>query len=66
MSAEAIPQSRVANDRVRRDRAIDVGGLLLSAITFAFALAAFFPIYWAVVTSFKSETEVVAPQYRGL
>jgi multiple sugar transport system permease protein len=60
MSAEAIPQSRLAEDRVRRDRSIDVGGLLLSAITFAFALAAFFPIYWAVVTSFKSETEVVA------
>ena len=60
MSAEAIPQSRLADDRVRRDRSIDVGGLILSAITFAFALAAFFPIYWAVVTSFKSETEVVA------
>jgi multiple sugar transport system permease protein len=60
MSVEAIPQSRVAEDRVRRDRPIDVGGLILTAITFAFALAAFFPIYWAVVTSFKSETEVVA------
>ena len=60
MSVEALSQSRVATDRARRDRAIDVGGLILSAITFAFALLAFFPIYWAVITSFKSETEVIA------
>lgn len=60
MSVQALPQSRLANDRLRRDRAIDVGGLVLSGITFAFALAAFFPIYWAVITSFKSESEVIA------
>ena len=60
MSVQAIPQSRVADDRVGRNRAIDVGGLILSAITIIFAIAAFFPIYWAVITSFKSETEVIA------
>lgn len=60
MSADAIPQTRVIPDRARRDRSIDIGGLVLSAITIVFALAAFFPIYWAVITSFKSETEVIA------
>jgi len=48
------------NAVTRRDRGIDIGGLILSAITIAFALAAAFPIYWAVITSFKSETEVIA------
>jgi len=60
MSADAIAQSRAIPDRVRRDRSIDIGGLILSAITIAFALAAFFPIYWAVITSFKSESEVIS------
>ncbi len=60
MSVQAIPQSHIAQGRARRDRAIDIGGLLLSAITIVFAIAAAFPIYWAVITSFKSETEVVA------
>tara|TARA_R110002124_G_scaffold27594_8_gene98351 strand:- start:4908 stop:5756 length:849 start_codon:yes stop_codon:yes gene_type:complete len=48
------------NAGTRRDRGIDIGGLILSGITIAFALAAAFPIYWAVITSFKSETEVIA------
>lgn len=48
------------NAVTRRDRGIDIGGLILSGITIAFALAAAFPIYWAVITSFKSETEVIA------
>lgn len=60
MSAEALPNTRTMPDATRRDRAIDVGGLLLSAITILFALAAAFPIYWAVITSFKSETEVIS------
>lgn len=60
MSAEALSQSQIARDRLRRDRGIDVGGLILSAITIACAIAAAFPIYWAVITSFKSETEVIA------
>jgi multiple sugar transport system permease protein len=60
MSADAIPQSRAIPDRARRDRSIDIGGLILSAITIIFALAAFFPIYWAVITSFKSESEVIS------
>ncbi|MFC3704504.1 carbohydrate ABC transporter permease [Devosia honganensis] len=61
MSSDAIsrPAEHLA-ERARGDRLIDLGGLALTAITFAFALAAIFPIYWAVVTSFKSETEVIA------
>ncbi|ODT66712.1 MAG: sugar ABC transporter permease [Pelagibacterium sp. SCN 63-23] len=46
--------------RAGGDRLIDLGGLVLTIVTFAFALMAIFPIYWAVVTSFKSETEVIA------
>jgi len=60
MSADAMPQAQQAITRAGRDRRIDVGGLILSAITIAFALAAAFPIYWAVITSFKSESEVIA------
>ncbi|QYO78970.1 carbohydrate ABC transporter permease [Devosia salina] len=47
-------------ERFRHDRLIDIGGIILTLVTFAFALMAIFPIYWAVVTSFKSETEVIA------
>lgn len=61
MSSEAIsrPNVRFA-DRVRGDKLIDWGGIVLTVVTFAFALMAIFPIYWAVVTSFKSESEVIA------
>ncbi|WP_244640276.1 carbohydrate ABC transporter permease [Devosia pacifica] len=34
--------------------------MILTIITFGFALMAVFPLYWAVVTSFKSETAVIA------
>lgn len=60
MSAEVLSSGAIAQERVRRDRNIDIGGLVLSAITIFFALLSIFPIYWAVITSFKSETEVIA------
>jgi multiple sugar transport system permease protein len=61
MSTEAIAhRGALAQTQQRRDRTLDVSGLLLSAITILVALASIFPIYWAVVTSFKSETEVVS------
>lgn len=60
MSAEVMTASAVARERVQRDRRIDIGGLVLTAITIFFALLSIFPVYWAVVTSFKSETEVIA------
>ena len=61
MSAEVMsrPPESLAT-RAGGDRLIDLGGLVLTIVTFAFALMAIFPIYWAVVTSFKSETEVIA------
>ena len=61
MSADAISRPAEALvDRQGRDRLIDWGGLVLTAVTFGFALIAIFPIYWAIVTSFKSESEVIA------
>lgn len=61
MSTDILTRTQTgATDRVRGDRLIDWGGMILTIITFAFALMAVFPIYWAVVTSFKSETEVIA------
>lgn len=60
MSAEALPRVAEASERGGRDRAIDIGGLILTLITFAAALAAFFPIYWAVITSVKPDAEVIS------
>lgn len=61
MSSETMTQPSAAlAERFRHDRLIDIGGIILTLVTFAFALVAIFPIYWAVVTSFKSETEVIA------
>jgi multiple sugar transport system permease protein len=60
MSAEAIPHAAVVTSHGRRDHAIDIGGLILSLATIIGALIFAFPIYWAVITSFKSETEVIA------
>lgn len=61
MSTETLarPADTLAQ-RARGDRLIDLGGIALTVVTFFFALLALFPIYWAVVTSFKSETEVIS------
>lgn len=42
-------------------RAFDAVGLVLTLVTFAFAIIWAFPLYWAVVTTLKPEYEVVAP-----
>jgi multiple sugar transport system permease protein len=42
----------------------DVAGFLVSLITLAGALFWIFPIYWALVTSFKPEADVVQPGIR--
>jgi ABC-type sugar transport system, permease component len=61
MSSDVLTRpADTAAERARGDRLIDFGGLVLTAITFLFALMAIFPVYWTVVTSFKSETEVIA------
>ena len=60
MSSEAITRPAENAARLEGDRLIDFGGLALTIVTLGFALMAIFPVYWAVVTSFKSETEVIA------
>ncbi|MBB4051228.1 multiple sugar transport system permease protein [Devosia subaequoris] len=60
MSSEAITRPVENAARLKGDRLIDFGGLALTVVTLGFALMAIFPVYWAVVTSFKSETEVIA------
>ncbi|MCR4281481.1 MAG: carbohydrate ABC transporter permease [Bauldia sp.] len=42
-------------------RHLDIGGLVLTLLTVAFAIVWAFPLYWAVVTTFKPEFEVVRP-----
>jgi len=43
-----------------RDRSLDIIGIVLTAITLAVAVASFFPIYWAIVTSIKPDSEVIS------
>jgi multiple sugar transport system permease protein len=42
-------------------RGLDLGGAILSIVTLAFAVVWAFPLYWAVITTFKPEFEVVRP-----
>jgi len=61
MSAEALPnREAVAAARSRGDGPIDMIGLALTAVTILVALASFFPIYWAVITSIKPDGEVIS------
>ena len=52
MTPPAAPQAR-------RRRAIDLGGALLTALTLICACVWFFPIYWALVTSFRTDDETI-------
>ena len=45
----------------RRIRYLDVGGLILTLLTVIAAVIWAFPLYWAVITTFKPEHEVVRP-----
>ncbi len=45
----------------RRVRALDTIGLVLTLFTVVAAVAWAFPLYWAVITTFKPEQEVVRP-----
>ena len=42
-------------------RGLDLGAVVLSIVTLAFAVLWSFPLYWALVTTFKPEFEVVRP-----
>lgn len=45
----------------RSIRTLDAVGLILTLLTVAFAVIWAFPLYWAVITTFKPEHEVVRP-----
>jgi multiple sugar transport system permease protein len=51
----------VAVDRRRRTRKLDIAGLAVTLATLVGAALWAFPIYWALVTTFKPENEVVRP-----
>jgi multiple sugar transport system permease protein len=63
MSAEATTaaEANVTENQPRRKRGIDAGAVVLILLTIAGAILFAFPLYWALVTTLKSETEVVAP-----
>jgi multiple sugar transport system permease protein len=42
-------------------RFLDIGGLILTLVTVVCAVVWAFPLYWAVITTFKPEHEVVRP-----
>lgn len=58
MSARSIG---VAGAEYRRVRSLDTIGLVLTLLTVAAAVIWAFPLYWAVITTFKPEQEVVRP-----
>jgi multiple sugar transport system permease protein len=60
MTTQSAASTQTRAERLRGDRVLDWGGLALTVITFVFAIMSVFPLYWAVVTSFKSESEVIA------
>lgn len=61
MSAEVAAAGTVSARRPRLMKALDVGGLILTVLTVIAAIFFAFPLYWAMVTTLKPETEVVAP-----
>lgn len=62
MSVDRIeaPAGLAAAGEARSFR-LDIGGVVLTVFTIAFAALWAFPLYWALVTSFKPEDEVVRP-----
>jgi multiple sugar transport system permease protein len=52
VSAETAPATAVRGKKI-----VDVGGILLTILTIICAAIWFFPLYWALVTSFRPEDE---------
>jgi multiple sugar transport system permease protein len=48
-----------ATPQNRRRMTVDLGGVLLTALTLICACVWFFPIYWALVTSFRTDDEAI-------
>ena len=61
MTANAESTAALAASELRGLRYFDIGGLILTVLTVAFAVIWAFPLYWAVITTFKPEDEVVRP-----
>ena len=57
----AAPASVLVGSRPEAGRRIDIGGIILTTVTVAFAMVWAFPLYWAVITTFKPEDEVIRP-----
>lgn len=60
-SAGPLPANSPGNQRLIR--ALDIGGLVLAVVTVVAAILWAFPLYWALVTTFKPEVEVVEPGF---
>jgi multiple sugar transport system permease protein len=58
---DATARSHPANRRLRRIRNLDLVGGVVTLITVIAAALWAFPLYWALVTTFKPENEVVRP-----
>jgi multiple sugar transport system permease protein len=54
-----MTQTSADIERPRRRGIADFGGVLLTILTIICAIVWFFPIYWALVTSFRSDEEAI-------
>lgn len=61
MTVGATHHDHVSAGQSRAIRYLDIGGLTLTLITVVAAVIWAFPLYWAVVTTFKPEHEVIRP-----
>jgi multiple sugar transport system permease protein len=61
MTTAPMTSEQTSAGQQRVIRYFDIGGLILTLLTVAFAVIWAFPLYWAMVTTFKPEDEVVRP-----
>jgi multiple sugar transport system permease protein len=61
MTTAPLTADHLTAGQNRLIRYLDVGGLILTLLTVVVAVIWAFPLYWAVVTTFKPEHEVIRP-----
>lgn len=61
MTTAPLTADHVTAGQHRLIRYFDIGGLILTLLTVVAAVVWAFPLYWAIVTTFKPEHEVVRP-----
>jgi len=61
MTTAPMAVEQISSAQKRFIRYFDLGALILTLLTVAFAVIWAFPLYWALVTTFKPEDEVVRP-----